>query len=120
MATPANLINNDGSNKKNDVFVGNLAFDTTEETLRSLFSEAGVVTTVKLMSDNEGRSRGFGFVEFADSNMALNAIKNMNGVELNGRTMRVNYSSNSHLEGLASKLGLDMSRDAVNAQVRDC
>ena len=68
------------------------------------------------MSDNEGRSRGFGFVEFADPNMALNAIKNMNGVELNGRTMRVNYSSNSHLEGLASKLGLDMSRDSVNAQ----
>ena len=53
------------------------------------------------MMDHEGKSRGFAFVEFGDPNHALSAIRNLNGVELNGRTLRVNYSNNSHLEGLA-------------------
>ncbi|GMH67960.1 hypothetical protein TrVE_jg6027 [Triparma verrucosa] len=116
MTTPAGLSHNDGSNKKNDVFVGNLAFETNEHVLRDTFSECGQVISVKMMTDNEGRSRGFAFVEFADPNSGLNAIRNMNGVELNGRNLRVNYSSNSHLEGYSQSLGLDMSRDSVNAQ----
>ncbi len=94
---------------KNDVFVGNLAFDTNEQHLLACFSDVGGVTSVKLMTDSEGKSRGFGFVEFSDPNNALSAIRNMNGFELNGRSMRVNFSNNSHLEGLAAKLGLDMS-----------
>ncbi|GMH51649.1 hypothetical protein TL16_g01053 [Triparma laevis f. inornata] len=116
MSTPAGLAHNDGSNKKNDVFVGNLAFETNDHVLRDTFSECGQVISVKMMTDNEGRSRGFAFVEFADPNSGLNAIRNMNGVELNGRNLRVNYSSNSHLEGYSQSLGLDMSRDSVNAQ----
>ena len=69
-----------------------------------------------MMKDPDGRSRGFAFVEYGDPNHALSAIRNMNGLELNGRTLRVNYSNNSHLEGLAAKLGLDMSRDKLNEQ----
>lgn len=88
MSTPAGLAHNDGSNKKNDVFVGNLAFETNDQVLRDTFSECGQVISVKMMTDNEGRSRGFAFVEFADPNSGLNAIRNMNGVELNGRYER--------------------------------
>jgi len=110
------ISNNNGSNKKNDVFVGNLSFDTEESHVHSAFQEIGPITHIKLMRDDEGKSRGFAFVEFADPNHALNAIRNMNGVELNGRTMRCNFSNNSHLEGLASRLGLDMTRDNLNGK----
>ena len=79
-----------------------------------MFSECGQIQHIKMMTDPDGKSRGFAFVEYGDPNHALGAIRNLNGLELNGRTLRVNYSNNSHLEGLASKLGLDMSRDKLN------
>ncbi|KAL7567642.1 hypothetical protein ACA910_000235 [Epithemia clementina (nom. ined.)] len=100
-----------GTNPKNDIFVGNLAFNTTEEQLLQAFSEIGRVLNVRLVTDIEtGKPRGFAFVEFEDPQAALSAIRNMNDYELNGRRLRVNFSNSSHLEVLAGKLGMDLSQ----------
>jgi cold-inducible RNA-binding protein len=74
-----------------NIFVGNLAFTTTEQTLRDLFEPYGMVEMVRIMTDREtGRSRGFGFVEMPDSTAARAAIAGLQGQELDGRTLTVN------------------------------
>lgn len=99
------------SAQKHDIFVGNLAFSTTEEQLHQAFSEIGRVIKVRLVTDIEtGKPRGFAFIEFEDPQAALSAIRNMNDYELNGRRLRVNFSNSSHLEALAGKLGMDLSQ----------
>lgn len=102
---------NTNNQQKHDIFVGNLAFHTTEEQLHQAFSEIGRVIKVRLVTDAEtGKPRGFAFVEFEDPQAALSAIRNMNDFELNGRRLRVNFSNSSHLEALAGKLGMDLSQ----------
>lgn len=97
------------SGQKHDIFVGNLAFNTTEEQLHQAFSDIGRVIKVRLVTDIEtGKPRGFAFIEFEDPQAALSAIRNMNDYELNGRRLRVNFSNSSHLEALAGKLGMDL------------
>ena len=72
------------------IYVGNLPFDASEDDLRELFGKYGQVVKVSLVSDREtGRSRGFGFVEMPRE-VALQAIDALDGVELGGRTLRVN------------------------------
>lgn len=71
------------------IYVGNLPFTATEDEVRSLFSEFGEVSSVKLINDREtGRPRGFGFVEMDDGADA--AIDKLNGSDMGGRTLRVN------------------------------
>jgi len=70
--------------------VGNMSFATNDEELRELFSEYGTVTSVKVMTNSEGRSRGFGFVEMPDDNEGNAAIRSLNGDEFAGRKLRVN------------------------------
>ena len=97
------------SGQKHDIFVGNLAFNTTEEQLYSAFSELGRIIKVRMVTDNEtGKPRGFAFIEFEDPQAALSAIRNMNEYEINGRKIRVNFSNSSHLETLANQLGMDL------------
>lgn len=104
--------------QKHDIFVGNLAFSTTEEQLQRVFSDIGRVIKVRMVSDLEtGKPRGFAFVEFEDPQAALSAIRNMNDVELNGRRLRVNFSNSSHLETLAGQLGMDMSKKDAGVNV---
>lgn len=75
----------------NRLYVGNLAFATTEEALRDAFADFGDVVEVKLMIEREtGRSRGFAFVELASADAARTAIEQMNGAVLDGRSLRVN------------------------------
>ncbi len=75
----------------NRLYVGNLSFNTSAETLRECFSEVGEVTDVHIVSDREtGRSRGFGFVTMGSSEAAANAISQMDGATLDGRALRVN------------------------------
>jgi cleavage stimulation factor subunit 2 len=101
------------STQKHDIFVGNLAFNTSEDQLHQAFSEIGRVIKVRLVTDMEtGKPRGFAFIEFEDPQAALSAIRNMNDYELNGRRIRVNFSNSSHLEALAGKLGMDLSQQA--------
>jgi hypothetical protein len=75
----------------NKLFVGGLAWGTNDEGLRDAFSRFGEVTEAKVITDREtGRSRGFGFVSFADDNNAAEAMTALDGSELDGRTIRVN------------------------------
>jgi RNA recognition motif-containing protein len=72
------------------LYVGNLSFDTTEESLRAHFSKHGTVESTRLISDRDtGRPRGFGFVEMSNAD-AARAMQALNGQELDGRTLRVN------------------------------
>ena len=74
-----------------NIFVGNLAFTTTEQNLRQLFEPYGTVDTIRIMTDRDtGRSRGFGFIEMPDSTTAKSAIAGLQGTELAGRTLTVN------------------------------
>ena len=96
--------------QRHDIFVGNLAFNTTEEQLHQAFSELGRIIKVRMVTDQDtGKPRGFAFIEFEDPQAALSAIRNMNDYELNGRRLRCNFSNSSHLEQLAGRLGMDMS-----------
>ena len=73
------------------IFVGNLDFGATEESLRSLFAPYGAVTSVSLITDRDtGRSRGFAFVEMTHSGEADKAIAALNGTKLGGRVLNVN------------------------------
>jgi RNA recognition motif-containing protein len=74
-----------------NIYVGNLAFSTTSTTLRTLFAEHGEVTSAQVVEDRDtGRSRGFGFVEMANDEEALQAIEGLNGAEQGGRSLNVN------------------------------
>lgn len=73
------------------LYVGNLAFQTTDEDLLELFSQAGAVESAQVVMDRDtGRSRGFGFVEMASKAEGEAAIAQLNGVEINGRSLTVN------------------------------
>jgi RNA recognition motif-containing protein len=74
-----------------NIFVGNLDFGATEDSLRSLFERFGAVDRVHIVTDRDtGRSRGFAFVEMSDAGEAERAIAGLNGTNLGGRTLNVN------------------------------
>src|SRR5262245_53382036 len=75
----------------NKLYVGNLSYSTTEDTLRELFSQAGNIRSVSVMMDRvTNRPRGFAFVEMETPNEALKAIQLCNGQEVDGRNIKVN------------------------------
>ena len=72
------------------LFVGGLSWGTTDEGLRTAFEVFGEITEAKVVLDRDtGRSRGFGFVTFEDDAAGTRAVEEMNGVELEGRNIRV-------------------------------
>src|SRR3954452_8155916 len=76
------------------LYVGNLSFNTTENELQELFSQAGAVQEVTLMQDKfTGKSRGFAFVTMGSEQDAQNAIAKINGQTIEGRTLTVNEAS---------------------------
>ncbi|WP_299582782.1 RNA recognition motif domain-containing protein [uncultured Sunxiuqinia sp.] len=76
-----------------NIFVGNLNYAITEDDMREIFEEYGELTSVKLITDKfTGRSKGFGFVEMANAEEAQKAIEELNGAEVEGRSMVVNES----------------------------
>jgi RNA recognition motif-containing protein len=73
------------------LYVGNLPFNTTENELQELFSQAGAVQEVTLMQDRfTGKSRGFAFVTMSSEEEAQNAISKLNGQSIEGRPLTVN------------------------------
>ena len=73
------------------LYVGGLSYNTTEATLRETFAAAGTVETATIIMDKmTNRSKGFGFVEMATEEEAQKAIAELNGKELDGRTLTVN------------------------------
>jgi RNA recognition motif-containing protein len=73
------------------LYVGNLSYGTTEESLRNYFAGFGTVASAKIIMDRDsGNSKGFAFVEMSSDEEATNAMKEANGKELDGRPLRVN------------------------------
>lgn len=76
-----------------NIYVGNLHYNLGDEDLKQVFEEYGEVVSSKIIKDREtGRSKGFGFIEMSEDSQANEAIEELNGAELMGRTMRVNES----------------------------
>jgi RNA recognition motif-containing protein len=76
-----------------NIYVGNLPYSATENSMRELFEGYGAVTTSKIVTDKfTGSSRGFGFIEMPNANEAQNAIDQLNGKEFEGRKIVVNES----------------------------
>ena len=74
-----------------NIFVGNLSFGATEDTIRSMFEQYGTVDRVSIVTDRDtGQARGFGFVEMSSNPEGDRAIAELNGRELDGRVMNVN------------------------------
>ncbi len=77
----------------NKLYVGNLPYTITLESLSDAFSVCGTVESVKIITDREtGRSRGFGFIEMASGDQAQEAIEKFNGNDFNGRPLTVNVA----------------------------
>ncbi|MBX7212761.1 MAG: RNA-binding protein [Thermoflexales bacterium] len=75
------------------LYVGNLAYATTDESLRAFFETAGAVKTAEVVMDRErGRSKGFGFVEMMSAEDAQNAIQRLNNQSLDGRPIRIDLA----------------------------
>ena len=73
------------------LYVGNLSFNTTEQELTEMFGQIGTVQSASVIEDREtGRSRGFGFVEMASDAEGQNAIAQLDGKEIDGRSLKVN------------------------------
>lgn len=73
------------------LFVGGLSWDTTEDSLRNFFSQAGTVTSATVITDKyTGKSKGFGFVEMGSEEEAQKAMQTLNGQQLDGRAVAVN------------------------------
>jgi len=80
-------------------FVGNIPYEATEEKLKEIFSSVGPIVSFKLVYDREnGKPRGYGFCEFMDPETALSAMRNLNGVEVSGRALRVDSASTERSE----------------------
>ena len=76
------------------LFVGNLAWSTTDATLRATFEEFGTVLDARVVMDREtGRSRGFGFITFETADVVDTAINEIDGTDLDGRQIRVNRAN---------------------------
>lgn len=80
-----------GANSRTvNIFIGNLSYSTTEDSIQAFFEEHGEVASVRIITDREtGRSRGFGFVEMPNDDEARNAMASLNGQELDGREVKV-------------------------------
>jgi len=76
-----------------NIYIGNLNYNVEEDELRNVFSEYGEVTSVKIIMDREtGRPKGFAFVEMADDEAGKRAISELNGREIMGRNIKVNFA----------------------------
>ncbi|MDO8955727.1 MAG: RNA-binding protein [Deltaproteobacteria bacterium] len=82
------------------LFVGGLSWDTTDDGLRQAFQVHGEITEAKVITDREtGRSRGFGFVTFAEDENAKSAISKLDGSSLDGKTIKVNEAQEKSPRG---------------------
>jgi RNA recognition motif-containing protein len=76
------------------IYVGNMSYNTSEDTLRQLFAQYGEVVSVNVITDRyTGRAKGFGFVEMASDDAAKAAMTALNGREVDGRQLKVNEAN---------------------------
>lgn len=82
------------------LFIGGLAFSTSNDRLREVFAEAGSVESAAVVTDRDtGQSRGFGFVEMASAEEAAAAVKKFNGQQVDGRTLKVEIANSKGAGG---------------------
>ncbi len=82
------------------LYVGNLSFDTSNQDLSDMFGAVGTVVSTNIIEDREtGRSRGFGFVEMSSKSEGENAIAQLNGKEVDGRSLKVNEAKPQESRG---------------------
>ncbi|GAB1735353.1 hypothetical protein NU219Hw_g2989t1 [Hortaea werneckii] len=78
------------------VFIGNIPYGVSEEQICDIFGRVGQVINFRLVYDKEtGRPKGFGFLEYTDTDAAASAVRNLNEHEIMGRTLRVDYSNDN-------------------------
>ena len=88
------------------MYVGNIAFDATEEDLRNLFSEYGEIESLKIIKDQfTERSRGFGFIEMVDEKDARKAIAGLTGKDFMGKTLTVAEAIPQQRRGFQERRG---------------
>ena len=88
------------------LFIGGLAFSTSNERLREVFAQAGAVESASVVTDRDtGQSRGFGFVEMASAEDAAEAVKKFNGKDVDGRTLKVEVANSTGAGGGRSSGG---------------
>jgi cold-inducible RNA-binding protein len=93
VAGSAAIVQLSGETMETKLYVGNLAYNTTEADLQAMFAQSGVVKSVQIIKDRDtGQSKGFGFVEMTTQEEAQNAIKALNGKEVAGRALTVNLA----------------------------
>ncbi len=93
------------------LYVGNLAFQTTNEELQDLFSQVGTVESISLVTDRDtGRPRGFGFIEMGSRTEGEAAISKFNGSEVGGRSLTVNEAKPRENNGGGRGFGGSRSR----------
>jgi len=81
------------NNQVQNLFVGSLAWATTDDSLKEFFETIGEVTSARVVTDRDThKSRGFGFVEFADAANNQKAVEKLNGKELDGRQITVSIA----------------------------
>lgn len=91
-----------------NIYIGNMAYTSTEDELRELFEAHGTVTSVRIITDREtGRPRGFGFVEMEDADEARKAIEELNQQDLGGRALVVNEARPKRERGSRGGGGYD-------------
>jgi len=89
-----NDLSEEREKSRRSVFVGNIPYEATEEHLREIFGQAGPVLSFRLVYDREsGKPKGYGFCEYKDLETAQSAMRNLNGVELHGRNLRVDSAA---------------------------
>ncbi len=105
------------------LFVGNLAYSSTEDDLRTMFAQAGTVKSVTIIKDREtGRSKGFGFVEMETQAEAQKAISMLHGQSLRERPLTVNMARPREERGPrfgGDRGGRDFNRDRDRDRGRD-
>lgn len=101
----------------NKVFVGNLSYKTTDEQLNELFEPFGKIVKASIIKDREtDRSRGFGFVEFDSADDVAAAIEEMNGKEIDGRSLNVNEAHQEKSKPFKRSGGPRKSYDSNNSR----
>ncbi|KAJ2156063.1 hypothetical protein GGF46_005438 [Coemansia sp. RSA 552] len=92
------------------VFIGNVAYGTTEEQLRRTLELAGPVVDIQLIFDPiTGRAKGFGFCQYADRNIAASAIKNLNDTLVDGRNIKIGYADRGRVRRYLGTDGTSLS-----------
>ncbi|MEP6847073.1 MAG: RNA-binding protein [Panacibacter sp.] len=87
-----------------NIYVSNLSFHTTDEDLKTLFSKFGEVTSAKIIFDKTtNRSRGFGFIEMTKEEEGQEAMKSLNGKDIEGRLLSVSVAKVRETSGYAGK-----------------